>query len=217
MDSVVSLRQAIVLLGGFPALAGADLDVRSGEAVLLQGPNGAGKTTILRLCAGLARLESGTAEVLGVDLATDRVAVRPHVAYAGHRSMLYDELTVAENIDFWGAASAVNDDERWAAADRLAVDERLHDVEVRRLSAGQRRRVSLAVAAARRPSLWLLDEPHAGLDQAGRDVVDQLIADATDAGASVLIASHELDRVRRSAGRTVTVAGGRVLEAVARG
>lgn len=209
---MVDLERVVVLLGGFPALAGADLRLEAGEAVLLQGPNGAGKTTLLRLCAGLLRVESGHAVVCGVDLGADRQGVRRHVGYAGHRSMLYDELSVAENIDFWGDAAGVSHDERRLAADRLGVEPRLLDVPVSRLSAGQRRRTSLAITAARRPSLWLLDEPHAGLDQAGRDVVDTLIGDATEAGASVLVASHELDRVRDSVVRTVTVAGGRVLE-----
>ncbi|MEZ5179223.1 MAG: ATP-binding cassette domain-containing protein [Acidimicrobiales bacterium] len=91
---------------------------------------------------------------------------------------------------------------------RLGLDGRLADVAVARLSAGQRRRASLAVMVARRPALWLLDEPHAALDQEGRDLVDGLMADAVAAGATVLFASHELDRATAVAHRTVTIAGG---------
>ena len=197
-----------MLLGQFPALAGVDFDAERGEAVLLQGPNGAGKTTLLRLCAGLLRLERGRGRVLGYDLAAERRAVRKRVAYVGHRTMLYDDLTVRENLDFWGRAAGAAPGEIRAAADRLEVETRLADVAVARISAGQRRRVALAVAAARRPELWLLDEPHAGLDQSGRDIVDALIGQATEAGGTVLIASHELDRVVPVAHRTVTIAGG---------
>src|SRR5690606_9856036 len=82
---------------------------------------------------------------------------------------------------------------------------------VSRLSAGQRRRTSIAVMVARRPHLWLLDEPHAGLDQAGRDIVDQLVRDAVASGATVLVASHELDRARSLTPRIVTVAGGAIV------
>ena len=103
-----------------------------------------------------------------------------------------------------------------AAARRLAIEPRLGSVPIRKLSAGQRRRVSMAVAAAKRPELWLLDEPHAGLDQAGRDIVDELIAYAIAAGASVLVASHELDRVRPVVTRQVTIAGGMVIDSPAR-
>ncbi len=82
------------------------------------------------------------------------------------------------------------------------------DQQVITLSTGQRRRAAIAVVAIRRPRLWLLDEPHAGLDQAGRDIVDGLIADAITAGATVVVASHELDRVRPLATHVATVAGG---------
>lgn len=208
----VDLRDVVVLLGRFPALAGATLTVEPGEAVLLQGPNGAGKSTLLRLCAGLLRPERGEATVLGRDLRDDRRAVRSRVGYVGHQSMLYDDLTVGENLRFWGRAAGVDEAQQRAAADRMRIQGRLFDVQVSRLSAGQRRRTALAVAAARRPELWLLDEPHAGLDQGGRDIVDTLITDAASAGGAVLVASHELDRVEPVVDRRVTIDAGRATE-----
>ncbi len=198
----------MVLLDRFPALAGLDFNASAGESVLLTGPNGAGKTTLLRLCAGLHRLDGGAGSVLGHDLATERPEIRRRVALVGHRTMLYEDLTVAENLRFWGRAGGVDDDVVALTARRLGVEARLHDVPASRLSAGQRRRVALTVAAARRPELWLLDEPHAGLDQRGRDVVDELIGQATAAGATVLVASHELDRVASVVTRQVTISGG---------
>jgi ABC-type transport system involved in cytochrome c biogenesis ATPase subunit len=93
---------------------------------------------------------------------------------------------------------------------RLGLDGRLASVPVAKLSAGQRRRTALAVLVARRPRLWLLDEPHAALDQDGRDLVDALMADAVAAGATVVFASHELDRAQAVAHRSVAVAGGTV-------
>jgi heme ABC exporter ATP-binding subunit CcmA len=201
----------VALLGRFPALAGVDLDVEPGEAVLLQGPNGAGKTTLLRLCAGLVRPEAGHAEVLGHDLARERRAVRRQVGLIGHTTALYDDLTVAENVHFWARAAGVPVEEADAAMARLEIEPRLRDVAVGRLSAGQRRRTSIAVMVARRPHLWLMDEPHAGLDQAGRDIVDQLVRDAVAAGATVIVASHELDRARSLTPRIVTVAGGAIV------
>jgi heme ABC exporter ATP-binding subunit CcmA len=207
----------VALLGRFPALAGVDLDVEPGEAVLLQGPNGAGKTTLLRLCAGLVRPEAGHAEVLGHDLARERRAVRRQVGLIGHTTALYDDLTVAENVHFWARAAGVPVEEADAAMARLEIEPRLRDVAVGRLSAGQRRRTSIAVMVARRPHLWLMDEPHAGLDQAGRDIVDQLVRDAVAAGATVIVASHELDRARSLTPRIVTVAGGAIVADTNRG
>lgn len=213
---VVRLRGAVALLGRFPALSGVDLDVDAGEIVLVRGPNGAGKTSLLRACAGLLRVTSGTAEVLGCDLVADPGSVRPMVGLLAHATHLYDDLDAVENVRFraraaaGGTRSAGLDAEVRAALDRVGFPTRLHDVAVQRCSTGQRRRVSLAAMIVRRPRLWLLDEPHAGLDAAGRDLLDGLLVEAAAAGATVLFASHELDRAEAVAHRSVTLVGGAV-------
>lgn len=208
--SVVSFRDVVALLGRFPALAGVDLDVDAGEVVLLQGPNGAGKTTLLRVCAGLVPVTSGQAIVLGHQLPGEVRKVRRRVGLIGHATGLYRDLSVLDNVVFWAKAARVDQPEESArsAIERLGIEPRLYDLPVDRLSAGQRRRTSIATMVVRRPELWLLDEPHAGLDQAGRDVLDTLIVDAAEAGATVLVASHELERVNRLNPREVTIAGG---------
>lgn len=211
MESAVHLRAAVALLGRFPALAGVDLTVGSGEVVLLRGPNGAGKTTLLRACAGLVPVTSGEARVLGVDLLRDRTGVRRRVGLLGHSSHLYEDLSVVENVDFWTRATGAELRDGRLALDRLGVASRLHDLPVHALSAGQRRRVSFASMLARRPELWLLDEPHAGLDAGGRDIVDALVREAASVGATVMFASHELDRAGEVADRTVEVIGGTVI------
>ena len=209
----IHLAGAVCLLGRFPALAGTDLHVDSGEVVALRGPNGAGKTTILRLCAGLLPIAQGTAWVLGHDLRDERREVRRRVGLVGHHTALYDDLTVAENVRFWGRAAGATDDDGEAALVRLGLDGRLRDLTASRLSTGQRRRASIAAMVARRPELWLLDEPHAGLDEDGRDLIDALIAEAGERGATVVFASHEHDRVARIDPRVVQVDGGMVHEA----
>jgi ABC-type multidrug transport system ATPase subunit len=143
-----------------------------------------------------------------VDLRADRSAVRRRTGMVGHASGLYAELTVTENVDFWARAAGVTVADGHAALDRLEGAPRLWSLPVHALSAGQRRRVSFAAMLARRPELWLLDEPHTGLDAAGRDLVDALMRDAAAAGATVLFASHELDRANEVAGRVVQVVGG---------
>jgi heme ABC exporter ATP-binding subunit CcmA len=208
VEPVVHLRAAVSLLGRFPALAGVTLDVSDGEIVHLQGPNGAGKSTLLRACAGLVRVVDGEAVVLGHDLRIDRRTIRRSVGLVGTETFLYDDLTVEENVRFWTRAVRAEDAQGEAALRRLGLAGRLRTVQVGRLSTGQRRRTSLAAMLVRRPRLWLLDEPHAGLDHEGRDVVDGLIHDAKAAGATVLVASHELERAGGLGGRTVTIAGG---------
>jgi heme ABC exporter ATP-binding subunit CcmA len=210
MDPVIRFRSAVALVGRFPVLAGVDLEVTDGEIVLLQGANGAGKTSLLRACAGLLRVVAGEATVLGADLVANPRAVRRRVGLLGHATALYDDLSAADNVRFavragGGPVKAVG-----PALVRLGLTGRLGGTSVGSLSAGQRRRVALAALVARDPELWLLDEPHAGLDAEHRDLLDDLVRDAVERGATVLLASHEPDRARPLAGRIVTVAGGMV-------
>jgi heme ABC exporter ATP-binding subunit CcmA len=208
----VDLRDVVAVLGGFPVLAGASLRVAPGEIVLLKGPNGAGKTSLLRLCAGLLPVERGEGSIFGLDLASRRDAIRPRVGLLGHRNGLYSDLSVAENVRFWGATVGASGDEVAAAMARMGVAGRLAEVPVRKLSAGQKRRTALACLVARRAELWLLDEPHAGIDAGGRDELDSLLRQAVGSGATVVVASHELERAGSLADRIVDVVGGQIAE-----
>jgi heme ABC exporter ATP-binding subunit CcmA len=208
---VVRLRSAVCLLDRFPALAGVDLDVESGEVVLLSGANGSGKTTLLRLLAGLHRLHSGTAEVLGHDLSNDQRGARRAIGLLGHETGCYDDLTVRENLRFAARAAGRSAAASDAALERVGLTAQA-DVVHGRLSAGQQRRLALAVTVAREPQLLLLDEPHAGLDTAGRAVLDTVVASSPAEGRTVIIASHELDRARALAHREVVLSGGVTLK-----
>ena len=211
VTDAIRLRRAVCCYGSYPALTGVNLKVGLGELVLLRGANGAGKTTLLRLCAGLAALASGEGEVLGCDLACDSREVRSQVGLTAHHTMLYEDLNVAENLEFWAKLWGAPEETAHAALRRLEVDENLWNVRFRRLSAGQRKRVSVALLAVRRPRLWLLDEPGATLDDKGREAVERLLLEAQGSGATVLVASHE-GFFAEGAARTVHLAGGAVLE-----
>jgi heme ABC exporter ATP-binding subunit CcmA len=209
MGLAVRFKSAVCLLGRFPALAGLDIEVSPGEVVLIEGPNGAGKSTLLRACAGLVPVVDGEAAVLGHDLRADRRSVRRSVGLLGPGGTLYDDLTVHEKIRFISRAVRGDSTAQSEALDAVALPTRLHDVAVSRLSAGQRRRVELAVLHVRRPRLWLLDEPHVGLDRTGRAVLDAMVRTAASGSAAVLLVSHEVE-TRVLADRVVTVVGGRV-------
>lgn len=211
-EPVVQLEDVVAVIGAFPVLAGATLAVNRGDIALLRGPNGAGKTTLLRLCAGLVEIERGAGNVLGVDLTTDRWSVRSRVGLLGHANGLYHDLTVTENVVFWGRTVGATDDEVKRALSRMGLDGRLADVRVSRLSAGQRRRTALATLVARRAELWLLDEPHAGLDATGRDELDAVLRRAAEAGATIMVASHELERAGSLATRQIEVVAGQLRE-----
>ena len=212
MVPAVHLQSAVALAGRFPALSGVDLSVQSGEVALVVGPNGAGKTSLLRTCAGLLAVSAGEARVLGHDLRQDRMAVRTEVGLLGHAVPLYDELSAVENVRFAVRASGMPAARAEPALERLGIVGRLRRTSVGRLSAGQRRRVALAMLVARRPRLWLLDEPHAGLDAAARELLGEVLVEVAGSGATVLMASHEAELAHPLADRVVAMAGGAVVE-----
>jgi heme ABC exporter ATP-binding subunit CcmA len=208
----VRFRSAVALAGRYPLLAGVDLDVGAGEIVVIRGPNGAGKTSLLRAMAGLLPLAAGEATVLGLDPTADARALRTRVGLLGHRNALYDDLTAEENVRFVVRAARLPKTNVVAALERLGLNGRLRTLPTAKLSAGQRRRVALAALVARQPQLWLLDEPHAGLDAEHRQLLDQLLNDVATAGASVVLASHEDRTSEALAHRAVTMSGGMVLD-----
>jgi heme ABC exporter ATP-binding subunit CcmA len=213
----VRLRCAVALAGRYPLLAGADLDVRTGEILVLKGANGAGKTSLLRVIAGLLPLAAGEATVLGLDPTVEARQLRRRVGLLGHGNGLYDDLTVEENVRFVARAARLPKAAADDAMERLGVGGRLLLLPAGKLSAGQRRRVALATLLVRRPQLWLLDEPHAGLDPEHRELLDTLLKDVAKEGATVVVASHEARTSDVLADRVTTMSGGTVLDGVLSG
>lgn len=209
-NSVINFVDAVAVYNGYPALAGVTFRVQRNEIVLLQGPNGAGKSTLLRACAGLMPVIRGTANVLGYDLTIDRESVRERVGLLGHQNGLFGELTIAENVSFWSTVVGATTEERNAAMERMAIDGKLAGQRVAELSAGQKRRCALACLVVRRAELWLLDEPHAGLDAKGRDEIDRIVKEAAASGATIVVASHEIERAQQLATRTISLVAGQV-------
>ena len=209
---VSELEEAVVLTGGFPVLAGVNLRLEPATLTVIVGANGAGKTSLLRLLGGLDPLSRGRGVVAGVDLAHgDRRVLRRRVGWLGHEGSFYDDLSVEENLHF--ACRALNrpfTDVAPALA-RVGLAERSRTT-TRRLSAGQRRRLALAWLLVRRPEIWLLDEPYASLDDAGRALLDELLVDVVAAGATVVASAHDPLRTTQTR-RTLTLAGGRVVAA----
>ncbi len=211
MAPAISLRSAVALAGRFPVIAGVDLELDDGAVLVVLGSNGAGKTSLLRLLAGLTSLESGEGSVLGHDLATQSRSLRRHVGLLGHDVGLYDELRPVENLRFALRAARMDPSTAEAALERTGITGRVAMTALGELSAGQRRRVGLALLVARRPKLWLLDEPHASLDEATRALVGELIIEAANAGATVVATSHEPELAVPLADHVATMGGGAII------
>jgi heme ABC exporter ATP-binding subunit CcmA len=205
------LRDAVAMVSGFPLLSGVDLELSSSSLTVLVGANGAGKTSLLRLLAGLIGMSAGEGSVLGLDLATvDRRQLRRRVGWLGHEGSFYDDLTVAENLSFAAKALECPLDDLAAVLERVELSGR-RDTVAKQLSAGQRRRLGLAWLLLRRPELWLLDEPYASLDDAGRTFFDALLRDVVARGATVVVSAHDPLRSSELEPRTVLMAGGRIV------
>ena len=210
MNTVIDLHNVVALYGSHPALAGATLHVERGEIIVVRGPNGAGKSSLLRLCAGLVAPSRGSAHVLDHDLSFDRDQVGKRVGLLGQRNGLFLDLSARENVRFWGELSGATEAEMSEAMQRMGISNALADRRVGAMSTGQRKRVALACLVTRRAELWLLDEPHSGLDAAGRDELDEVLRAAARAGATIVLASHESERAERLGARVVSMSGGQV-------
>lgn len=160
--------------------------VAPGGALILAGANGSGKSTLLRLLAGLLRPVAGTLYWGGQDALADLTAHGRRVAYLGHQDAVKPGLTAAENLRL---AERLSGHSAAVALDRLGLAA-LSDLPARMLSAGQRRRLSLARLCLSQAPIWLLDEPTLGLDTASIDRFGALLADHRAAGGVVVAATH---------------------------
>lgn len=207
----MTLRDAVVLVGGFPLLSGVNLDLAAGSLSVVTGANGAGKTSLLRLLGGLVTLSSGTGDVSGVDLRTgDLRVLRRRVGWLGHEGSFYDDLSAKENLVFAAKALQRPLGDIAIVLDRVGLSDRA-STPAKQLSAGQRRRLGLAWIMLRRPEMWLLDEPYASLDDEGRTFFDELIGDVVNAGATVVVSAHDPLRSSALRPRTLTMAGGLIV------
>jgi heme ABC exporter ATP-binding subunit CcmA len=207
---VVRLVNAVVMSNGFPLLSGVDLEVERGSLVVVTGANGAGKTSLLRLLGGLDTLTSGAGDVAGVDLVNgDLRLLRRRVGWLGHEGSFYADLSVRENLVFAARALERPLGDVETALERVGLGHRA-ETTTKQLSAGQRRRLGLAWLLVRRPELWLLDEPYASLDDAGREFFDRLLGDVLAGGATVVVSAHDPLRSNDLTPRTTHMVGGRV-------
>ncbi len=169
--------------------AGLDFRVRQGGALVLRGANGSGKTSFLRLLAGLTPRAAGSLSWCGREVRDDREAWHRALRHVGHLDAVKPLLTVAENVAFWSRLHG-SDERRVGAALAAFGLSALADVPARFLSAGQRRRVSLAHLLAAPAPVWLLDEPMTGLDDAAAGAFRGATVEHRAAGGLVIAATH---------------------------
>jgi heme exporter protein A len=172
-------------------LKGVSLGIAPGQMLHVSGANGAGKTTLLRVLCGLTRPEQGTVTWRGRSIHEDPMAYQADMAYASHEPALKADLTALENLRFAvGLKRRIEEVELRSCLTRLGVAQ-CAELPARVLSAGQRRRVTMARVVAMRASLWLLDEPFANLDARGCEVLLQLLDQHLSGGGLAIVVAHQ--------------------------
>lgn len=217
----IEARNLTKVFGRLRALGQIDLQVAKGEFLTIVGPNGAGKTTLIRCLAGLTKPSAGQVLLMGQDLRTGSGYLRRHIGFVSHQTLLYDELTAAENLRFYGRMYDVCRLESRVGEmlSFVGLKHRLDD-PVRTFSRGMKQRLSLARALLHDPPIMLLDEPYSGLDEQAADTLRGLLRQMSETGKTTIMATHNvsrgLDRGRRLAilveGRLVYQAHGGSLD-----
>lgn len=206
---MISAQQLSKSFGRTAALRSLDLAVASGEKVALLGANGAGKTTLLRMLATLEKPTAGELQIAGIDALRQAQQVRARIGLVAHQTYLHPELTVWEELRFYGRLYGVPSLEQrieelllWSGLDGRS---RLH---VHALSRGQQQRLAIARAVLHAPQLLLLDEPETGLDLQGLDMLASLLHEGS---RTVVFSSHNRDWAAKLAGRAVVLDAGRII------
>jgi heme exporter protein A len=208
---MIQVERLVKNFGMHPVLRGVDLHVARGEFLTLLGPNGAGKTTLLRIVATLSQPTSGEVRVGGWRLPDAAPRVRPHLGLISHQTLLYGELTAAENLRFFARLYGLPEPEP-----------RIHDVLgavglsgrqddlVDSFSRGMQQRLAIARAILHEPEVLLLDEPYTGLDQSAAIMLDELLRSVATTGRTVMMTTHDIARGLANSDQVAILSHGRI-------
>ncbi|MCS6773483.1 MAG: heme ABC exporter ATP-binding protein CcmA [Anaerolineae bacterium] len=196
-----------------PVLRGITLCVERGEFVAVLGPNGAGKTTLLRILATLARPDVGTLLVNSVDAVRYPERARQMIGLVSHQSLIYGDLTAAENLRFYGRLYGLGGDVLEVRVEQVLRQMNLwarRDDRARTFSRGMTQRLTIARALLHDPAVLLLDEPFTGLDQASAAALSALLHESATHGRAVVMTTHEIQRGLEGISRALILRNGRI-------
>ena len=192
-EAVIQVENLTRRFGEFVAVDHVNFDVHQGEVVGYLGPNGSGKTTTIRMLLGLLEPSDGKATVLGFDAFRQSEDVRARAGYMSQKFAIYDDLTVLENLTFYGGVYGITDKARVKRTlDVVGLTGHDHTL-TRSLSAGWRQRLALGIALVHEPKLLFLDEPTSGVDPTARRAFWDLIYELAGSGVTILVTTHYMD------------------------
>lgn len=208
---IIEISSLSKAYGFMPVLRQINLNIERGQFVSLLGPNGSGKSTLLRMLSGLSKPTTGTIRIGGWEMPREAEAVRSQIGLVSHKSLLYENLTARENLQFFGGlyhVSQVNERINHLLQ-RVGLEKRAHSL-VRTFSRGMLQRLSIARALLHDPHVLLFDEPYTGLDQDAGAVLDHLLTEARSGGRTILMVTHQLDRAASLSDRILILSRGHI-------
>lgn len=215
---MIQINGLIKQYGFNPVLRGVNLHVPAGTFVTLVGPNGAGKSTLMRIVATLLKPTAGEVKIGGWLMPQFSERVRRHIGLVSHQTLLYGDLTAAENLLFFAKLYQLdNGEDRVAAAlRRVGLAARERDA-VRTFSRGMMQRLTIARATLHEPDVLLLDEPYTGLDQDASALLDDLLRRESDNGRTILLITHDLVHGLNLCDRVAILSRGKIVQEIANG
>jgi ABC-2 type transport system ATP-binding protein len=213
-ETAIRVEGLVKKFGSVAALDGVDFEVQAGTVFGLLGPNGAGKTTAVRILTTILRPDAGHAEILGLDVVNDEVAVRYEIGLAGQFAAIDPNLTGRENLLLVGRLAQVPKSLTGPRVDELLRRFELTDAAdrpSRTYSGGMKRRLDVAAALVSRPPVLFLDEPTTGLDLHSRNELWEMIRELVADGTTVLLTTQYLEEADQLAGRVAVIDGGHVI------
>jgi len=214
MKNLISVQNIKKSFKNLKAVDNLSLEIKEGEIYGLLGSNGAGKSTTLNILLGFLTPDSGTALINGVDSTGNADEARNQIGYIPENVSLYPYLTGVENLDYFCKLNDISHspEKLEEFLDKCGLNKEFHNMRTETYSKGMRQKVGIAIALAKEASVYLLDEPASGLDPLASNELSALLRKLASNGAGILMASHDIFRIRETCNRIGIIKNGELLK-----